>query len=240
MKKWIFALVILVLLGGAFFWAAGPAAAQNVVDLDTAAVDALVEAQMKKHSLPGVALAITQGEEIVYLKGFGTAGGGREMIAQTPLYIGSISKPFTSLAVMQLVEEGKIDLNAPVQTYLSWFAVADEEASRTITIRNLLNHTSGLSDAGFDRILPTDISREEAVRALSEARLTVPVGKQTQYFNLNFTVLSLVVETVTGQSFEDYLQENIFDPLDMGHTHTSLETAQADGCLPGIHAFLAW
>ena len=135
MKNWISALIVLALLGGAFFWTAGPAAAQNTVDLDTAAVDALVEAQMKKHNLPGVALAITQGEEIVYLKGYGTAGAGQPVTPQTPFYIGSISKPFTSLAVMQLVEEGKIDLNAPVQTYLPWFAVADEEASRTITIR---------------------------------------------------------------------------------------------------------
>jgi CubicO group peptidase (beta-lactamase class C family) len=234
MKKWISALIVLTLLGGAFFRAAGSAAARmNTVNLDAAAVDAFVKAQMKKHNLPGVAVAITQGEEIVYLKSFGTAGGGRAMTPQTPLYIGSISKPFTALAVMQLVEQGKIDLNAPVQTYLPWFVVADAEASRTITIRNLLNHTSGLSDAGFDRVLPPDITREEAVRTLSEARLTAPVGNQTQYFNLNFTVLSLVVETVTGQSFEDYLQENIFDPLDMGHTYTSLQAAQAAGLAYG-------
>ena len=233
MKRFLFALILLALFGATFFWSAGPAAAQNPIDLDTAVVDALVEAQMKKHNLPGVALAITQGEEIVYLKGYGTAGAGQPVTPQTPFYIGSISKPFTSLAVMQLVEEGKIDLNAPVQTYLPWFAMADEEASRTITIRNLLNHTSGLSDAGFDRILPPEITREDAVRALSEARLTAPVGKQTQYFNHNFTVLSLVVETVTGQSFEDYLQQNIFDPLDMEHTHTSPDSALADGLTAG-------
>lgn len=238
MKQSLSFLITLALLGGAFCWTAGSVAAQNAVDLDAAAVDAFVEAQMKKHNLPGVALAITQGEEIVYLKGFGTAGGGQSVTPQTPFFIGSISKPITSLALMQLVEQGKIDLDAPVQSYLPWFTVVDEEASRTITIRNLLNHTSGLSDAGFDRILPSAITREEAVRALGEARLTAPVGMQTQYFNHNYTVLSLVAETVTGQPFEVYLQQAIFDPLDMDHTHTSPESARADGLSAGHTRFL--
>lgn len=77
---------------------------------DFAAMDAFVESQMQAHRIPGLALAITRGDEVVHTRGFGTAGDGRDMTPQTPLYIGSVSKSFTALAVMQLVEQGKIDL----------------------------------------------------------------------------------------------------------------------------------
>jgi CubicO group peptidase (beta-lactamase class C family) len=116
-----------------------------------------------------VALAVTHGDQIVLIKGYGTAGGGRPMTPDTPMYIGSSSKSFTALAIMQLVEQGKIDLDAPVQTYLPWFRVADEAASAAITVRHLLTHTSGLSEFGYLESLPDDASIEAGVRDLQRA-----------------------------------------------------------------------
>ena len=150
--------------------------------IDYAAMDAYINGQMQKHGLQGIALAITQGDQIVYQKGYGTAGAGRPMTAQTPMYIGSQSKSVTGLAIAQLAAQGKIDLNAPVQRYIPWFTVADPEASQKITVGQLLHHTSGLSEAGYTTILPDDTSLEDAVRSLSKAVLTATPGEKFQYF----------------------------------------------------------
>ncbi|HEX7774460.1 MAG TPA: serine hydrolase domain-containing protein, partial [Pyrinomonadaceae bacterium] len=84
-------------------------------------------------------------DKIVYLKGYGQADpSGRPMTPQTPLILGSITKSFTALAVMQLVEAGKVELDAPVRRYIPWFRVADPNASAQITVRQLLYQTSGL------------------------------------------------------------------------------------------------
>ena len=109
------------------------------------AIDAYVEEQMHRLNIPGVSLAIVEGDQIVHLRGFGQARpGGEAPTPQTPFFIGSLTKSFTALAVMQLVEAGKIELDAPVQRYLPWFRVADPQASAQMTVRHLLNQTSGL------------------------------------------------------------------------------------------------
>ncbi len=209
------------------------AAAPRPAAIDFAAIDAYVAAQMHKHSLPGVALAVTQGEQTIYLKGYGTAGGERPLTPQTPMYIGSVSKSFTALAIAQLAEQGTLDLDAPVRRYVPWFRVADPAASAAITLRHLLHHASGLSDAGFGAVLPSDATLEEAVRALEAARLTAPVGSKSQYFNLNYAVLGLVVEVASGQPYADYVTAHIFAPLGMAHSYTSPEAARANGLAQG-------
>src|SRR5215208_8208563 len=109
------------------------------------AVDTYVSRKMKELGIPGAALVIVQGDQIVHLKAFGVADAdGRPVTPQTPFFTGSTGKSFTALAIMQLVEAGKIKLDAPVQTYLPWFRVADADASERITVRQLLNQDSGL------------------------------------------------------------------------------------------------
>jgi CubicO group peptidase (beta-lactamase class C family) len=209
----------------------------SAAPLDLAALDGWIAAQMHKHGLKGVALAVTQGEEIVYLKGYGTAGGGRPMTPQTPMFIGSLTKSFTGLAVAQLADQGLVDVRAPVRTYLPWFAVADEAASAQITVGHLLHHTSGLSDAGFSVVLPEMAGLEEGVRALRSARLTAPVGTRFQYFNMGYSVLALVVETVSGQSYEAYLRQHVLEPLQMTHTYTDPAEAARQGLSQGYSRF---
>ena len=209
---------------------AGQAAAPTD-DFDFAALDSAVEAQMTKHALPGVALAVIEDGQIVYLNGYGTAGDGRRMTAQTQMIIGSQSKSFTALAIAQLAEQGKLDLAAPVQTYIPWFRVADETASSQITLDHLLHHTSGLSDSGFDVVLPPETTSEQAVRTLAQARLTAPLGTQHQYFNLGYSVLSYIIEIVSGQRYAEYIQIHIFDPL--GMTSSSAEPFPPAGLAQG-------
>jgi CubicO group peptidase (beta-lactamase class C family) len=111
---------------------------------DMAAIDQYVAEQLETLGIPGASLAIVHDDQIVHLQGFGQADQtGRAMTAQTPTLIGSLTKSFTAVAVMQLVEQGKVGLDAPVQRYLPWFRVADPAASAQITLRHLLTHTSG-------------------------------------------------------------------------------------------------
>jgi CubicO group peptidase (beta-lactamase class C family) len=171
------------------------------------------------------------------LKGFGIADpSGRPVTPQTPFIIGSTTKSMTAVAVMQLVEAGKLELDAPVQRYLPWFRVADQDASARITIRHLLNHTSGLPTMSGESETSTDTSDqalEHRVRALSSAELTAPVGTIWQYCNANYDVLGLIVQTVAGQSYETYLQEHLFTPLAMRQTFTSQQEAQQHGMATG-------
>jgi CubicO group peptidase (beta-lactamase class C family) len=216
------------------------ASPSQAVDPDFAAIDKFIETEMGAQRIPGLALGIVKGDQIVYLKGHGIADPtGRAVTPQTPFIIGSLSKSFTALAVMQLVEEGKIELDAPVQEYLPWFRVADEKASAQITVRYLLYQTSGLSTKtgrSFQGNGDTsDSALEQAVRKLSAAELTEPVGAVHQYSTINYSVLGLIVQTVSGQSYESYVQEHIFDPLQMHHSFTSQVKAQPKDLATGYH-----
>lgn len=214
-----------------------PAAAGSQQNQDGyAEVDAFINTQMQRLRVPGVSLAVIRGEEVVYMQSYGRDGAGQPLSIGTPMYIGSTSKPFTALAIMQLVERGQVALDAPVQEYLPWFQVADPQASQEITIRHLLNHASGLSEFDYEERLPAEASIEAGVRDLYKAGQTRPVGLQSQYFNPNFHVLGAVIEAASGQSYGEYLQEHILDPLDMAHTYTSLEAARENGLQDG-HTF---
>lgn len=209
-------------------------------EFDAQALDAYISGQMQRHGIQGISLAVTSKTEIVYLKGYGTAGGGRPMTPQTPMYIGSQSKSFTGLAIAQLIEQGLVSPSDPVQKYIPWFRVADEEASAKITVGHLLHHTSGLSEAGFTVVLPEDATNEDAVRALASAKLTAPIGAKFQYFNMGYAALAMIVQNVSGMTYEEYLQKNIFDPLEMTRTYTDPEVAHENGLSQGYSRFFGF
>ena len=205
-----------------------------------AAIERFVQDEMAAQRIPGLALGIVDNDKITYLRGFGKADdSGRPVTPSTPFIIGSLSKSFTALSIMQLVEEGKVDLDAPVQRYLPWFRVADERASAEITVRHLLNQTSGLSTKtgrsfqGNGDI--SDAALEKTVRKLSSVALTAPVGKTYQYSTVNYAVLGLVVQTVAGRSYESYVQTEILDPLQMRGSFTSAAKAEDHGLATGYH-----
>jgi CubicO group peptidase (beta-lactamase class C family) len=205
---------------------------------DFAAIDAYVTEQMNNLGIPGMALGIVQDGQIVHLQGFGVAdSSGRVVTPQTPFYIGSVSKSFTALAVMQLVEAGKIDLDAPVQTYLPWFELADKAASAQITVRHLLNQTTGISTKDGMRFWTSPKGLDETVRGLNTIQLTQPVGTTFQYSNINYGIAGLIVEKVSGQSYADYVTQHVFEPLDMRHSFATRTPALADGVSEG-HVYM--
>jgi len=188
--------------------------------------------------MPGVSLAIVEGDRVVHLRGFGKAhAGGEPPTPQTPFALGSTTKSFTALAVMQLVEAGKIELDAPVQRYLPWFRVADPQASAQMTVRHLLHQTSGLptwvGEVPLTNFDDSPGATERQARALSTLKLTRPVGSAFEYSNMNYNLLGPIIEVAGGESYEDYVQKHIFAPLRMSHTYTSQAAARRDGLAVG-------
>jgi len=211
-------------IAGAIGLPAATSQTTNSVATDFAAIDAYLEAEMRADRVPGVALAIVHGEQIVYLRGFGNDGTGKSVTPQTTFILGSMSKAFTALAIMQLVEQGKIELDKPVQHYLPWFCLADIEASKKITVRHLLHHTSGIPEKA-PQASDAPLSIEAHVRALANVAPNHAAGEIHEYASPNYLVLGALIEQLSGQSYAEYVQNNIFTPLAMSNSFTSQITA---------------
>lgn len=198
---------------------------------DYAAIDAYIQKQMREWHIPGAAVLIVQDDQMAHLQSFGQADSKNPVTPQTPFEIGSCTKSFTALAVMQLVEQGKLDLDTPVQQYIPWFRAADADASAQITIRHLLNQSSGLSQENSNKATTanTGLTLEEQVRAIQKQPLTARPAAVYQYSNLNYMTLALVIEKVTGQSYGDYLQQKVFSPLKMENSFTDAAEARQHG-----------
>lgn len=208
-------------------------------------IDAYLERQLAALNVPGAALAIVEGAEIVHLRAFGQAGpDGQAITPQTPFFIGSLTKSVTAVAILQLVAAGKVEPDAPVQRYLPWFRVADPQATVQMTVRHLLNQTSGFTQtagmiplADFDD-QPGTIERQvPALATFHPARLP---GAAWEYSNVNYNLLGLTVAAASGETYETYVQNHIFAPLEMRHSHTAKAAAQRDGLAVGHHAWFGW
>jgi CubicO group peptidase (beta-lactamase class C family) len=231
----------------ALSWLMLPAVAAQHVDMkaapDFARIDAYANAQMQDARIPGLALGIIHEDQVAHLHGFGAADStGRAVTPQTPFLLGSTTKSFTALAIMQLVEAGKIALDAPVQRYLPWFRVADPVASAHITVRHLLTQVSGLSTSvGLQMFTDSPAETpEQYVRKLSTVALTKPVGATFQYSNANYAILGLIVQVVSGGPFETYLQQHVLDPLQMHRSFVSREQAKRAGLAQGHRSWFGF
>lgn len=149
--------------------------------------------------------------------------------------IGSVSKVYVTTAVMQLVEQGKVDIDAPVTKYISEFKLADERY-KDITVRMLMNHTSGLKGSVYaDAFRFDDKSMEyhdSFLEILSKERLKYTPGEYNCYCNDGFTLLEILVERVSGMSFTEYLEKNITAPLDLDNTNTMWSVENFDNQVP--------
>jgi CubicO group peptidase (beta-lactamase class C family) len=199
-------------------------------------IDAFVEDSMRESSIPGVALTVVQDGQTVHSAGYGkTSDNGRLVTPQTPFIIGSTTKSITALAVMQLVEAGLIDLDSPVQHYIPEFTLAGADEASRISVRHLLTMSSGIpASAGGEAFRSTvNMSPEAAVRALVSTHLAFEPGSEFEYVNANYVILGLLIQNVSGQTYGDYLQQRIFDPLEMHHSYTDPAAARTDGFADG-------
>lgn len=201
---------------------------------DVARIDVFVREQVQRHGIPGLALALVDGNHIIHTAGYGKADQtGRAVTPQTPFVLASASKPITALAIMQLVEAGKVGLDVPVQHYLPTFRVADPVASQQITVRHLLQHTSGIPEQGCQNSRFGAATLEQFVAALQTIKLEAQPGTHHIYCSGNYNVLGRIIEVVSGQSYTDYVEQHVFAPLQMRHSFTSEQAARQDGLAQG-------
>lgn len=194
--------------------------------LDATAVAAFFAAalpqQLAEYQIPGAAVAVVKGGEILFAQGYGYADLASERAAsadQTLFRTGSAAKLFTWTAVMQLVEQGQLDLHTDVNAYLTGFRIPDTYPE-PITLAHLLTHTAGFEEAsrGAMRARPEDLEPLGDYLARHIPARVYPPGQVTAYSNYGTALAGYIVEQVSGQPYAQYVQEQIFDPLGMAHT----------------------
>jgi CubicO group peptidase (beta-lactamase class C family) len=195
--------------------------AQAVSDPRFDALASLAQSKMKEYGVPGVALGIVQGD-VVSIRGLGVTNveDPLPVTAHTVFPIASISKTFAATAMMRLVEQGKVDLRAPVRTYLPDFRVRDEAASRDVTVWHLLTHLGGWEGqvSGPDRGTET---LKNFVGSITDLMQVAPPGAAWSYNNAGFSIAGRVIEAVTGMSINRAIRDLVFQPLGLEHAGTT-------------------
>lgn len=182
-------------------------------------IEKYVKTIMEDYQIPGLAIAIVKDNQISITKAFGVKNlDTKEPITAASIFhMASVSKPFSATAVMQLVEKGKMNLDDPLIKYLPYFKL-DDPYYKDITIKQMLMHTSGIPDVDdyeWDKPQYDDGAAERYVRSLVNEKMIARPGEKYQYSNMAFDILADVIAKVSGMSFENYIKENILDPLDM-------------------------
>ncbi len=208
-------------------WAADHPGLRAGLDL----LAAWIDSQMAYGGLPGLSAGIVCDQELIWARGFGLAHlqDARPATPSAIYRIASISKTFTSTAIMQLRDAGKLRLDDPVVAHLPWFAMGGNSAEApAITLRHLITHTSGLPrEAAFPYWLDFQFpSREQLIASLPGQETTYPPETRFKYSNLAVAIAGEVVSAVSGQTYEEYVHSRILDPLGMVSTSVSLPDSQ--------------
>lgn len=190
------------------------AAPANAAEVQSSRAEEFVSDYTARHGLPGASYAVVKDGEIV------TAGGAGDVSARTPMVIASVSKSFTAFALLQLVDSGKVELDAPVTDYLPDFSIRGADPSE-ITVRMLLSHTSGIPNP---TLVGTTGPLKASVATIADLDAASVPGTTYAYSNFNYRTIARLIEVVDGTDFNTYLDDNIFTPLEMDHT-TSVITA---------------
>ncbi len=182
-------------------------------------LDTEIERIFQNSSCPGLAVGVVKDYQLVYAKGFGVTNleTGEEVTPRTLFHMASVTKPFVATAIMQLLEQGRLSLDDRIVDHLPYFEMKDERYT-TLTIRQFLTHSSGMpnvEDYHWDEPEYDEGALERYVRSLSDRELLFEPGEQFTYSNLAFEVLGDLIAKVSGQSFADYVKEQILLPLGM-------------------------
>jgi CubicO group peptidase (beta-lactamase class C family) len=190
---------------------------------------------MQDWNVPGLALAIVKDDAVIYSQGFGKRNVARnlDVTSRTLFAIASCTKSFTATALGTLVDEGKLDWDTPIKHYIPWFKLYDAFATERITTRDLLTHRSGLPR--HDLLwYNSSSSRRELVERLQFLEPNKDLRYEWQYSNLMYALAGYLCEVITGQRWEDFIQQRLLTPLGMTNSATSARDAQqcADFALP--------
>ena len=233
MKKIIvFVLTVLIL-----FW---ESATQSYAlsDVQSTAIQGLLDDACRISGVPGMSISILADDEVFYFSS-GYADREKELAAsENTLYeLASVSKAFTGLGILLLEEQGLLSMTDTVQKYLPWFTLKYQGKPvdmQILTLNNFLHHTSGLTNSRHTQNIPqgdTPDLLKKTVEMLVDAELAFSPGEQYKYGTINYDVLGLVIEIVSGQTYEDFMREQVFQPLGLHQTYVYKEDAQATGQL---------
>ncbi|WDV48017.1 serine hydrolase [Clostridiaceae bacterium M8S5] len=186
-------------------------------------IDKFIQENMDKGKIPGLSITIVRGPETIYQKCYGYSDIEKKKLVtnKTLFELGSTSKAFTALGILQLELDGLINIDDKVSKYIPWFEVNYEGENAEITIEQLLHHSSGIPFNTIDKIPASieDNALEQTVKTLVKIKLDSKPGEKFRYATINYDVLGLIIQTVTGQSYEKYMEENILKPLDLRNTY---------------------
>ncbi|OYD09092.1 serine hydrolase domain-containing protein [Paludifilum halophilum] len=222
--KQVKAIFTLLCIGSLFtFFPEMPAAWAAGDSLPVNQMEQIVKKRMDEGKIPGMAVVVVRDDQVDYKKGFGYADrrAQRPVTPSTLFEIGSTTKAFTGLAVLQLEKQGLIRLQDPVSRYLPWFHLHYKGKKQPITIEQLLHHTSGIPFESIGRIPAGsgEDALENTVRTLVGGELKHPPGKKYHYATINYDVLGLIIQQVTGQPYETYMRKQVIQPLGLRHTY---------------------
>lgn len=187
-------------------------------------LDVVIEQAMRTHSVPGASVAVVSNGAVTWAKGYGMANpaGGLFVTSETVFEAASVSKAVTAWGIMKLVEAGKLNLDAPVEQYLTrWHLPPSKYDHKQVTLRRILSHTAGLSQGGDPGMEPGDKvptlveALNGAVPSMGALHVAFPPGENYAYSSIAYALLELVIEEVTGEPFAVYMQREILDPLGM-------------------------
>jgi len=183
----------------------------------------MIQDFMDKEPIPGLAIGVVSKEETIFAKGFGVKNvNTNEPISEHTLFhMASVSKTFVAMGIMHLVEKNSIDLDSFLIDYLPYFEMKDDRY-KTITIRHLLSHISGMpdeSDFGWENPQYDDYALERYVRSNKQKELLSSPGESYAYSNIAFDILGDVIHKVSGEYFEQYMKNHVLDKLDMTESH---------------------
>ena len=169
---------------------------------------------LERYSIPGMGLGVWHdGEEHTIASGMANLRAGIEATPDTLFLIGSITKVFTTSLVMQLVEQDKVELDAPVLRYIPELRLSDDEATETVTVRDLLTHTSGISGDYFPDCGRGDDAVEMCVETLPDVPMLHRPGEMFSYCNIGFIIAGRLIERITGDTWDTVLRARLLDPL---------------------------
>lgn len=207
-------------------------------DSKSAAIQALLDDASRISGVPGISISIIVDDEVFYFSsGYADREKGLTASENTLYELASVSKAFTGMGIMLLEEQGLLSMTDPVQKYLPWFTLKYQGKpvdTQSLTLNNFLHHTSGLTNIRHTQNIPqgnTPDMLQKTVEMLVDAELAFPPGEQYNYGTVNYDVLGLVIEIVSQQSYEDFMKEQVFQPLGLYQTYVYKEDAQATGQL---------
>jgi CubicO group peptidase (beta-lactamase class C family) len=216
--KIITLLIILTLFTGTL---GNQVRASSLTDFNKKTIDDYVKKVMEEGKVPGVSISVVKGNETLYAKGYGYSDlkNKTEVTTETLFELGSNSKAFTGIALWKLISDGKVDLDDPVTKYLPWFIVKCHGEVEIVKVRDLLYQTSGISPDLIAIINPSKDgdALEKAVRNFTNYDLYCKPGTKYMYSTINYDVIGLIVEKVSGKKYENYMYGDVLKPLGLSN-----------------------